>query len=304
MTANGKQNTGFKACTGCNDTNHSTCTKTDPEILADINKVRAENGQPPLDPKANIQDRLEFAQVKRNLLQARFGAAAGQTGMPRAGVKFTRKPAAKQPDIAKPAQVHQPMAMADPVALHTTVPDWLEQIMALWSGRFHWFADTEEDIHKRGITTDYLDAAGRSTTEKSQARAVRVTLPDQTILVDSGTKLTLHSEVTEQAIRHMIRHAAETWGGRCAINTTTSDDHKILLWKEAQRQGVTIVDYVPPQHIMQAFMTERVLRNATASALPQASTRRSLRPKFAKMMPPLWRAGRARDPSQTAAALS
>ncbi|WP_417832351.1 LPD7 domain-containing protein [Terasakiella sp.] len=72
--------------------------------------------------------------------------------------------------------------------------------------------------------------------------------------LDQGNSVTIFEPITEEAIKKMVETAKARWGDRVQI--TGSEEFKQMYWAEAQRQGIKVVNYEPPEK----FRLEQELR--------------------------------------------
>lgn len=99
-------------------------------------------------------------------------------------------------------------------------------------------AELVQRWQQRGFAADKI---------QTTPHGVAVVLDDQTQLLDRDTQLSLRGTVTDQAIFEMIRHAKDTWNGKCCLDDTKDEAVKLKLWMEAVRQNVAIIgSYQPP----------------------------------------------------------
>ncbi|WP_146214607.1 MobA/MobL family protein [Azospirillum thermophilum] len=82
-------------------------------------------------------------------------------------------------------------------------------------------------------------------------------------LQDTGNRVTVHGRVNDDAIRALAGKAKEEWGGRMEI--WGPDDFKARAWLEAQRQGVVVTNFEPPERVREAWEREQA-KTATARA--------------------------------------
>ncbi|BAI72026.1 Ti-type conjugative transfer relaxase [Azospirillum sp. B510] len=95
-------------------------------------------------------------------------------------------------------------------------------------------------------------------------------------LVDSGDRCELHGPVTEDAIRAMVANAKDHYGTPPRARTWGSDEFRALYWLEAQRQGVEVVDYEPPEHVRRQWEEECQRTARTEAAVGTVADRAAL----------------------------
>ncbi|GGF76778.1 hypothetical protein GCM10011332_33430 [Terasakiella brassicae] len=66
-----------------------------------------------------------------------------------------------------------------------------------------------------------------------------------TYFFDQGNSLSIYEPITDEAIKVMVETAKERWCGRVEI--FGDEDFKQRYWAEAERQGVKVVNYEPPE---------------------------------------------------------
>lgn len=97
-------------------------------------------------------------------------------------------------------------------------------------------------------------------------------------LEDRGNSCMLHGPVTDDAVRAMVANAAAHYGTPPRAQTWGSEDFRARYWLEAQRQGVTVVDYDPPRRVREAWEREQAqvagARAAVARVEDRAATAR------------------------------
>lgn len=91
-------------------------------------------------------------------------------------------------------------------------------------------------------------------------------------LLDSGDRMTLHGALTDDALRAMVSKAKSEWQGRLEI-VSGSEDFKSRLWLEAQRQGVEVQGFDPPEHLKAQAAAEAKARNKEATAVANVANR-------------------------------
>ncbi len=91
-------------------------------------------------------------------------------------------------------------------------------------------------------------------------------------LFDRGDRMSLYGSVTPDALAAMVAKAKNEWGGRLEI-VAGSDDFRAKLYLEAQRQGVEIVGYEPPEHVKAQAAAEAKQRGKTEIAVATVADR-------------------------------
>lgn len=82
-------------------------------------------------------------------------------------------------------------------------------------------------------------------------------------LQDTGNRVTVHGRATDAAVRALCEKARDEWGARMEL--WGPNDFKDRAWLEAQRQGVTVTNYEPPERVRKAWEREQA-KSATARA--------------------------------------
>lgn len=82
-------------------------------------------------------------------------------------------------------------------------------------------------------------------------------------LQDTGNRVTVHGPASQDALRALCAKARDEWAGKMEI--WGGDDFKNRLWLEAQRAGVEITNYEPPERVREAWEREQA-RTAGARA--------------------------------------
>jgi len=95
-------------------------------------------------------------------------------------------------------------------------------------------------------------------------------------LIDFGDKCELHGPITEDAVRAMVTNAATNYGTPPRARTWGSPEFRAMYWLEAQRQGVTVVDYEPPEHVRAAWEAEQAKTARAGAAVAAVSSKADL----------------------------
>ncbi len=90
-------------------------------------------------------------------------------------------------------------------------------------------------------------------------------------LHDTGSRVTVHGPASENALRALCVKARDEWGSRMEI--WGNDDFKSRLWLEAQRQGVEIMNYEPPKHVLNAWEREQAQTAGARAAVARVEDR-------------------------------
>ncbi len=93
-------------------------------------------------------------------------------------------------------------------------------------------------------------------------------------LHDEGNRLTVHGPATDDAIRALCDKCAGDWGGKMEI--WGDEDFKIRTWQEAQRRGIEIVNFDPPDHIRAAWDREQSRTARSEAAVGVVADRATL----------------------------
>ncbi|MHA6731582.1 hypothetical protein [Devosia sp. A369] len=97
---------------------------------------------------------------------------------------------------------------------------------------------------------------------------VWVALPGGSRLYDSGTRVTIHGRITNEALAAMVAKAKSDWNGQHRLHGTWTDHDRESMWLESQRQGVTLLDYEPSPALIARWEAERdAAGSSTAQAL-------------------------------------
>ncbi|GAA0570768.1 MobA/MobL family protein [Caenispirillum bisanense] len=103
-------------------------------------------------------------------------------------------------------------------------------------------------------------------------KGVWIALGPSSRILDSGSTMVLHGALTEDSLRAMVSKAKSEWQGRLEI-VSGSEDFKSRLWLEAQRQGVEVQGFDPPEHLKAQAAAEAKARNKEATAVANVANR-------------------------------
>lgn len=79
---------------------------------------------------------------------------------------------------------------------------------------------------------------------ETTAQGVKVEFSDDSYLLDTGTKLSLHGDANEDYLRVMLQHAKENWGGTFKIESGTDADIQVLE-RLAGKMNVRLIKLAP-----------------------------------------------------------
>lgn len=98
-------------------------------------------------------------------------------------------------------------------------------------------------------------------------------------LHDQGDRVTIHGPATDDAIHALVDKAKSEWSG--SMHIFGDDDFKNRAWLAAQRAGVEITNYEPPEHVRQQWESEQA-RTARAGAAVASVASRAEQARAAK----------------------
>ncbi len=147
-------------------------------------------------------------------------------------------------------------AAADSLGWERDTVEWLPP--ALRSGRGPAQAPTPEQTHslaerwrERGYT-DVVEGHDGAWVSLGRSR-----------LHDTGNRVTIHGPASEDALRALCHKARDEWRGHMEIRGP--EDFLQRAWLEAQRQGVVVTNYEPPERVRRAWEREQA-KTATVRA--------------------------------------